>query len=90
MEINKVIDIIKGLKVLSTRSNNVIGDFAGEAIDIAVEALEKQIVKKPVFEFNCVAIDGETPSGCPVCPSCKEPTYNLRWCGFCGQHLEGE
>ncbi|SDN14541.1 hypothetical protein [Acetanaerobacterium elongatum] len=28
---------------------------------------------------------------CPVCPHCYEPTYNDRYCVFCGQRfLEGE
>lgn len=49
---------------------------------------EKQIPKKPIFEINCVQIDGVTYSGCPVCPTCKEPTYSLDVCHFCGQHLE--
>ena len=58
-----------------------------EAVTLAIEALEKQIPKEPIFEINCVAIDGVTPSGCPVCPICKEPHYNLDWCAFCGQKL---
>jgi len=48
---------------------------------------EKEIAKEPIFEYNCLSIDGETPAGCPVCPECHEPTYSLEYCAFCGQHL---
>ena len=49
------------------------------------EAMEKRLPKEPVSEINCVSIDGITPSGCPVCPTCKEPSYSLPECAFCGQ-----
>ena len=52
------------------------------------DELEKEMVKEPIFEINCVGIDGETPSGCPVCPACHEPTYSLEYCAFCGQRLK--
>lgn len=48
---------------------------------------EKNIPKKPVFEFNCVDVAGN-PSGCPVCPTCMEPHYDEDNCPFCGQALD--
>ncbi len=45
---------------------------------------EKDIPMEPVFEYNCLNLAGE-PSGCPVCPVCREPTYSLQRCPFCGQ-----
>ena len=54
--------------------------------NLTIKALNKQIAQEPIFEYNCIDVAGN-PSGCPVCPSCLEPHYNLRWCGFCGQKL---
>jgi len=48
-----------------------------------------EIVREPIFEINCLSIGGQ-PSGCPVCPICKEPTYDMEHCNFCGQRLEKE
>lgn len=49
---------------------------------------EKNIPKEPIYEINCVGSDGATPSGCPVCPTCHEPTYSLSECEFCGQKFK--
>jgi len=50
---------------------------------------DKEIVREPIFEINCLGLSG-MPSGCPVCPICKEPTYDMEHCNFCGQRLEKE
>ena len=50
---------------------------------------DKEIVREPIFEYNCLRLNNK-PSGCPVCPICKEPTYDLECCAFCGQRLEKE
>ena len=80
----KAIEILKGLE-RTTGSANILK----EPLQLAIKALEKQIAKAPVFAYNCIGINGEV-SGCPVCPECKEPSYSLEWCAFCGQHLETE
>ena len=50
---------------------------------------DKEIVREPILEINCLSIGGQ-PSGCPVCPICKEPTYSMEHCPFCGQRLGKE
>ena len=50
---------------------------------------DKELVREPIFEYNCLGLN-DKPSGCPVCPICKEPTYSLKHCAFCGQRLEKE
>lgn len=47
--------------------------------------MSKSIPKAVMFEYNVVQIDGVTPGGCLVCPTCKEPAYEKDGCVFCGQ-----
>ena len=55
-----------------------------EAIDMAIQALEKQIPKKPVKKSFIVPYEGIN-----VCPSCKEPLGGKRhYCSKCGQKLD--
>lgn len=44
----------------------------------------KEIPKETVFEYNCIDVFGN-PSGCQVCPTCREPAYDDNHCVFCGQ-----
>ena len=53
-----------------------------EAIDAAVEALEKQIPKKPDGGYDIFY--GEDAKLCPVCGDPHPDTY----CGTCGQRLD--
>lgn len=52
------------------------GVYTKEAIDMAIEALEKQIPKK----FKLVG-------NIPICPVCEEEVWDMEWCNNCGQHL---
>lgn len=56
------------------------GLYTKEAIDMAIEALEKQIPKK--FEL----VDGLIP----VCPVCGEEVWDMEWCNSCGQRLDDD
>lgn len=57
--------------------------LAGKAaIDAAVEALEKQIPKKPDGGYDIFY--GEDAKLCPVCGDPRPDTY----CGTCGQRLD--
>ena len=58
----------------------------GEALEIAVLALEKQIPKKPVTEKDKV-IFGIVCGRCPYCDSAVYSTTNL-YCHNCGQALD--
>lgn len=51
-----------------------------ETLDTAIEALEKQLPKKPVFKRNAYG-------GISVCPICGASDYG-KYCRQCGQKLE--
>lgn len=58
-----------------------------------LEALEKQIPKKPYFEGDGYA-DGELVYDSFICPNCGmnyeyyDETYQIEHCSFCGQALD--
>ena len=65
-----------------------------EALDTAIEALEKQLPKKPIYEG-----DGYAPDGtfiwdewlCPNCGSRYEVDYDdYSYCPNCGQRIDRE
>ena len=60
-------------------------DYAA-AFEVAIEALEKQIPKKPVTEKDKV-IFGIVCGRCPECDSAVYSTTNL-YCHNCGQALD--
>ena len=51
-----------------------------KALDMAIEALEKQIPKKFIRDE-----DEE-----PICPVCGEVVWNTEYCDSCGQKLDIE
>lgn len=79
-------DIEKAIEILKAHEKN---EFTGadafvEAYDIAIQALEKQVGKKPDTE----TIDHFQ---CPDCgnitiPPC-EGNVGLKYCGYCGQKI---
>ena len=56
------------------------GFYTKKAIDMAIEALKKQIPKKFNMVDDCI----------PVCPECGEEVWDMDWCNSCGQHLSDE
>ena len=62
-----------------------------EALDMAIEALEKQIPKKP---HKYIAFDGIERNGCPRCfeeRGVNEILYaGQKYCSVCGQNVKGE
>lgn len=65
------------------RGESVICDFCKdmEAFDIAIEALEKQIPKKPINWLGKM----------PICPRCNRADYIKpleSYCKFCGQAID--
>ena len=79
---NEALEIIK--RKSSIPMDNETFDEIEEAYDIAIEALEKQIPKKPDIEKFWGYDD-------LMCPNCKG--YKIRkpnYCSSCGQHLDWE
>ena len=58
-----------------------------EAVDMAIQALEKQIPKKPVKSENQVARYVNTYY-CPICNLGITGTNIAKWCYHCGQKLD--
>lgn len=66
----------------------IIPQKRAEALDVAIQALEKQIPKK-------VVKDGEQSYKCPCCGGCAKTEtgdsfidYRLDYCDGCGQKLD--
>ena len=63
----------------------------GEAMDVAIKALEKQIPKKPNIEGDGYA-DGQLVYDTWICPCCEkhyEIDYDsYDYCPNCGQHID--
>ena len=54
------------------------------AIDLAIDALDKQIPKKPIEKF---AFSDDIEAG--LCPLCNEGVNEeMNFCSYCGQALE--
>lgn len=64
-----------------------------EALDMAISALEKQIVKTPDYEGDGYA-DGQLVYDTWICPNCGkdyEVGYDdYEYCPNCGQHIQHE
>ena len=52
-------------------------ELSGEEAELAISALEKQILKKPEYY-------GDSEDGKLLCPSCGEDLWDIRECGFIG------
>lgn len=55
-------------------------DMIEERYDLAIEALEKQLPKKPVLKRNAYG-------GISVCPICGASDYR-KYCRWCGQKID--
>lgn len=60
-----------------------------DAIDVAIQALEKQIPKRPIECFN----GNEWICECPVCKGITDTPNEveiecIQYCGWCGQKLD--
>lgn len=58
-----------------------------EALDIAIQALEKQVAKKPI-KSDVKAIRYVNTYYCPVCQLGITGTNIAKWCYHCGQKLD--
>ncbi len=63
-----------------------------DAVDVAIQALEKQIPKKPTYEGDGYAPDGTLVYDTWICPCCDkryEVDYDdYDYCPNCGQKLD--
>lgn len=81
MDEKKVREAIEDFKKLAELLQNK-ESVAVEHCNIAIEALEKQLPKKPVLKRNAY-------SGISVCPICGASDYG-KYCRQCGQRIDRE
>ena len=91
MDIEKAIDCLKDDEEYLTDMK--ICD--GEEMDMAINALEKQIPKKPYIQQVEIEDHDRDCMECPSCDSflgyatdCKEEHYQDNYCPNCGQKLD--
>ena len=61
-------------------------DFSEEALDMAVEALEKQVPMKPLPQE--MDIDGRAITPCGFCGEELPHNFLYNFCPFCGQAID--
>ena len=70
----------EAIKLLNSMSIYHIDKYTTYAIDLAIEALDKQILKKPIEKYT--DYDG-TEAG--LCPFCNEGVdEKMNFCSYCG------
>ena len=79
-------EAIKELHKIRPRGG-IIPQKRAEALDVAIQALEKQIPKKPVKSENQVVRYANTYY-CPICNLGITGTNIAKWCYHCGQKLD--
>ena len=62
--------------------------MSAEAMKLAIETLEKQIPKKPIFEREQTSPFGV--DDVPYCPNCKCSLPEVSYCEECGQAIDWE
>ena len=76
----------EAIKLLNSVSIYHIDKYTTYAIDLAIEALDKQILKKPIEKYT--DYDG-TEAG--LCPFCNEGVdEKMNFCSYCGQAIDWE
>ena len=85
-------EAIKELHAIRPRGG-IIPQKRAEALDVAIQALEKQIPKKPEYEGDGYA-DGELVYDYAKCPICGHDfeyginDWGCEYCSDCGQKLD--
>ena len=76
----------EAIKLLNSVTIYHFDKYTTYAIDLAIEALDKQILKKPIEKYT--DHDG-TEAG--LCPFCNEGVdEKMNFCSYCGQAIDWE
>ena len=76
----------EAIKLLNSMAIYHFDKYTTYAIDLAIEALDKQIPKKPIEKF---ALSDDIGAG--LCPFCNEGVNEeMNFCSYCGQALDWE
>ena len=74
----------EAIKLLNSVTIYHFDKYTTYAIDLAIEALDKQILKKPIEKYK--DYDG-TEAG--LCPFCNEGVdEKMNFCSYCGQAID--
>ena len=74
----------EAIKLLNSVTIYHFDKYTTYAIDLAIEALDKQILKKPIEKYT--DYDG-TEAG--LCPFCNEGVdEKMNFCSYCGQAID--
>lgn len=74
----------EAIKLLNSMAIYHFDKYTTYAIDFAIEALDKQILKKPIEKYT--DHDG-TEAG--LCPFCNEGVdEKMNFCSYCGQAID--
>ena len=74
----------EAIKLLNSMAIYHFDKYTANAIDTAINALEKQIPKKPIEKF---AFSDDIGAG--LCPFCNEGVNEeMNFCSYCGQALD--
>lgn len=86
-------EAIRYLKILKHfTDNDSVGELHKQTYDVAIDALEKQIPKKPDYEADGYDNNGELIYDTWICPNC-EKRYEVDcdsydYCPNCGQAID--
>ena len=81
MKPQEAIEILKKNK--PTYDTRECGKELCTAVDKAIEALKKQIPKKPI-----PIITDDNEFVCVICPTCQEIKVDCNYCANCGQAID--
>lgn len=88
-EIEKAIEMMKGRYEFAKENYLEEAPEYVEALRMSVEALEKQIPKKPIEQrYVNYEIENELIGHCPSCQLRWDVAYWQRYCSNCGQKLD--
>ena len=74
----------EAIKLLNSMAIYHFDKYTTYAIDLAIEALDKQILRKPIEKYT--DYDG-TEAG--LCPFCNEGVdEKMNFCSYCGQAID--
>lgn len=88
-DIEKAIDDLDDLSNCDSINSSYFKGWHGKNLEVAIEALKKQIPKKPITEPD----DSFYSKTCPVCFddfTMRSRQDEMRFCPYCGQAIDWE
>ena len=77
--------LLSKLKYVYSHNAKLVLDVSNDDIGLIIEALEKQIRKKPVVDY---VRNSYRKYNCPTCKEEVQINYDITYCLECGQKLD--